>query len=200
MKGIYQGPGAGPATCRKSSPAAIFSARTRFPCACGAAGETCKETLLRKVSESTAHVAGFGFHSEGTEGSVCPVGTCAKRKATRRSQPKRAVGAASARPRRLRLRTCGPPSLPEGFFDSLRARRLAPGPFLLPWPRMGTRGSRDQTAALSDRCRPSAPARRPAPPRRTCARGRACPPRERRLRSGYRKWHRGRGCRRACGW
>ena len=61
------------AACRKSSPAAIFSARTRFPCASGAAGETCKETLLRKASESTAHVAGFGFHSEGTEGSVCPV-------------------------------------------------------------------------------------------------------------------------------
>ena len=34
---------------------------------------------------------------EGTEGSVSPVGCCAKRKATRRSQPKRAVGAASAR-------------------------------------------------------------------------------------------------------
>ena len=65
--------------CRKSSPLAIFSANTRFPCACGAAGETCKETLLRKASESTAHVAGFGFHSEG----------------------------------------CGPPNLPNGFFDSL---------------------------------------------------------------------------------
>jgi len=30
----------------------------------------------------------------GTEASVCPVGTCAKRKANRRSQPKRAAGTA----------------------------------------------------------------------------------------------------------
>ena len=29
---------------------------------------------------------------EGTEASVCPVGTCAKRKANRRSQPKRVMG------------------------------------------------------------------------------------------------------------
>ena len=46
--------------CRKSPPAAAFSAKTRFPCACGAAGETCKETLLRKPSESTAHVSEAG--------------------------------------------------------------------------------------------------------------------------------------------
>ena len=65
--------------CRKSSPLAIFSDRTRFPCVFDAAGETRRETLLRKASESTAHVAGFGFHSEG----------------------------------------CGPPNLPNGFFDSL---------------------------------------------------------------------------------
>ena len=69
--------------CRKTSPLAIFSDRTRFPCACGAAGETRRETLLRKASESTAHVAGFGFHSEG----------------------------------------CGPPNLPNGFFDSLLPAR-----------------------------------------------------------------------------
>ena len=69
----------GGSACRKSSPAAIFSARTRFPCACGAAGETRRETLLRKASESTAHVAGFGFHSEGTEGSVSLVGCCHRR-------------------------------------------------------------------------------------------------------------------------
>ena len=62
-----------------------FSDRTRFPCAFSAAGETRRETLLRKASESTAHVAGFGFHSEG----------------------------------------CGPPNLPEGFFDSLRAYALS---------------------------------------------------------------------------
>ncbi|MBS5573203.1 MAG: hypothetical protein KHX34_07450, partial [Clostridiales bacterium] len=42
--------------CRKNSPAAIFSDRTRFPCAFSAAGETRRETLLRKASESTAHV------------------------------------------------------------------------------------------------------------------------------------------------
>ena len=42
-----------------------FSARTRFPCACGAAGETRRETLLRKASEPAAHVAGFGLQLEG---------------------------------------------------------------------------------------------------------------------------------------
>ena len=69
-----------PALCQQPGPpAAIFSDRTRFPCAFSAAGETRRETLLRKAPESTAHVAGFGFHSEG----------------------------------------CGPPNLPEGFFDSL---------------------------------------------------------------------------------
>ena len=46
---------------------AIFSAETGFTCACGAAGESCKETLLRKASEPTAHVAGFGLQSEATE-------------------------------------------------------------------------------------------------------------------------------------
>ena len=44
---------------------AIFSAETGFTCAYGAAGEPCKETLLRKASEPTAHVAGFGLQSEG---------------------------------------------------------------------------------------------------------------------------------------
>ncbi len=62
----YWAKGSGPlkaarAACRKSPPAAAFCAKTRFPCAFGAAGETCKETLLRKASESTAHVAGFGI-------------------------------------------------------------------------------------------------------------------------------------------
>ena len=59
--------GAVPA-CRKSPPAAAFSDKTRFPCACGAAGETCKETLLRKaqtvekplVLERAAFLASFG--------------------------------------------------------------------------------------------------------------------------------------------
>ena len=54
-----------PSACRKSSPAAIFSDRTRFPCAFSAAGETRRETLLRKASESTAHVAGFGIQLGG---------------------------------------------------------------------------------------------------------------------------------------
>jgi len=49
---------------------AIFSAETGFTCACGAAGEPRKETLLRKASEPTAHVAGFGLQSEGTEVSA----------------------------------------------------------------------------------------------------------------------------------
>ena len=46
--------------CRKSSPLAIFSDRTRFPCVFDAAGETRRETLLRKASESTAHVSEAG--------------------------------------------------------------------------------------------------------------------------------------------
>jgi len=44
---------------------AIFSDETGFSCTFGAAGETCKETLLRKASEPTAHVAGFGTRAGG---------------------------------------------------------------------------------------------------------------------------------------
>ena len=44
---------------------AIFSAETGFTRAYGAAGE--RETSLRKASEPTAHVAGFGLQSEGTQ-------------------------------------------------------------------------------------------------------------------------------------
>jgi len=44
---------------------AIFSAETGFSCTFGAAGETRKETLLRKASEPTAHVAGFGLEVGG---------------------------------------------------------------------------------------------------------------------------------------
>ena len=36
-----------------------------FPAPGGAAGETRRETLLRKASEPAAHVAGFGLHLEG---------------------------------------------------------------------------------------------------------------------------------------
>ena len=46
----------------------------------GAAGETRRETLLRKASEPAAHVAGFGLYLEG----------------------------------------CGPPSLPNGGFSTVR--------------------------------------------------------------------------------
>ena len=49
----------------KSSPAAIFSAETGFPCTLGAAGKTCKETLLRKASEADAHVVSFGTRVGG---------------------------------------------------------------------------------------------------------------------------------------
>ena len=56
----------------KKSASAAFSAKTRFPCACGVAGETCKETLLRKASESTAHVAGFGIQLGGLRPSETP--------------------------------------------------------------------------------------------------------------------------------
>jgi len=44
---------------------AIFSAETGFSCTFGADGETRKETLLRKASEPTAHVAGFGLEVGG---------------------------------------------------------------------------------------------------------------------------------------
>ena len=40
--------------------------------ACGAAGETCRETLLRKASESTAHAAGFGIQLGGLWPSETP--------------------------------------------------------------------------------------------------------------------------------
>ena len=50
---------------RKSSPAAIFSAKTVFHCTCGAGVKNCKETLLRKVSGPTAHVAGAGLKIGG---------------------------------------------------------------------------------------------------------------------------------------
>ena len=51
-----------------------FSARTRFPCALGAAGETRRETLLRKASEPAAHVAGFGLYLEGFGPPSLPMG------------------------------------------------------------------------------------------------------------------------------
>ena len=75
-------PHAAASACRKSPPAASFSEYLHcFPLGSMSlpGGKQCKETLLRKASESAAHVAGFGLHLEG----------------------------------------CGPPNLPEGFFDSL---------------------------------------------------------------------------------
>ena len=53
---------------------AIFSAETGFTCAYGAAGEPCKETLLRKASGPTAHVAGAGIQSEGCDPPTPPMG------------------------------------------------------------------------------------------------------------------------------
>ena len=54
--------------------------------------------------------------SEGTEGSVSPVGCCHRRW---QSDPKESTETSGGRgqrpPRRLRLRVCGPPNLPEGF-------------------------------------------------------------------------------------
>ena len=49
----------------EKAPFGIFSAETDFSCICGAGGEICKETLLRKASEPTAHVAGFGTRVGG---------------------------------------------------------------------------------------------------------------------------------------
>jgi len=65
MRGIgvlYQkeGKGARFLARRKGSPAAIFSDETGFPCTFGADGKTCKETLMRKASETDAHVVSFG--------------------------------------------------------------------------------------------------------------------------------------------
>ena len=54
--------------CRKSPPAASFSEYLHcFPLGSMSlpGGKQCKETLLRKASESAAHVAGFGLHLEG---------------------------------------------------------------------------------------------------------------------------------------
>ena len=58
--------------CRKSPVAPAFPAKTRFPCAFSATGETRKETLLRKASESTAHVAEFGIQLGGLRPSEPP--------------------------------------------------------------------------------------------------------------------------------
>ena len=44
---------------------AIFSAETGFHCTKGAVVKTCKETLLRKATEPTAHVAGLGIRVGG---------------------------------------------------------------------------------------------------------------------------------------
>ena len=56
------------AACRKSPPTASFSECLHcFPLGSMSlpGGKQCKETLLRKASESAAHVAGFGLHLEG---------------------------------------------------------------------------------------------------------------------------------------
>ena len=102
--------------CRKSPPAAAFSAKTRFPCACGAAGETCKETLLRKaqtvekplVLERVAFLASFGRSQRsrkmlrhkalGRRKEACALWALGPEgaKATWRRGAKRAAGAASA--------------------------------------------------------------------------------------------------------
>ena len=60
---------------------------------------------------------------EGTEGSVSPVGCCHRRW---QSDPKvgseTSGGRGQRSPRRLRLRTCGPPSLPKGVSPKRRGR------------------------------------------------------------------------------
>ena len=63
--------------------------------------------------------------SEGTEGSVSLVGCCHRRW---QSDPKESIETSGGRgqrpPRRLRLRVCGPPNLPEDFIDNLRGAAL----------------------------------------------------------------------------
>ena len=69
-----------PSVCRQRPAARAFVARIRFPCAWGAAGETCRETLLRKASEPAAHVAGFGFHLEGFGPPSLPKGVIRRKR------------------------------------------------------------------------------------------------------------------------
>jgi len=74
----------------------LAAKRTKRP----ASGERNERWALSAPSakiERPGKAGRYDFILEGTKGSVCPVGTCAKRKATRRSQPKRAEGAVSAR-------------------------------------------------------------------------------------------------------
>ena len=60
---------------------------------------------------------------EGTEGSVCPVGTCHRRWQSAPEESTETSGGRGQRsPRRLRLRTCGPPSLPKGVSPKRRGR------------------------------------------------------------------------------
>ena len=69
--------GAAVAACRKSPPAASFSEYLHcFPLGSMSlpGGKQCKETLLRKASESAAHVAGFGLHLEGFSPPNLPEG------------------------------------------------------------------------------------------------------------------------------
>ena len=63
---------------RRKARCAIFSAETDFSCTFGAVGETCKETVLRKASEPTAHVAGFGTRVEGLLPPTPPKGNTLK--------------------------------------------------------------------------------------------------------------------------
>ncbi len=65
----------------------------------------------------------YEFTLEGTEGSVCPVGTCHRRWQSAPEESTETSGGRGQRsPRRLRLRTCGPPSLPKGVSPKRRGR------------------------------------------------------------------------------
>ena len=87
-------------------------------------GERRKETLLRKASGPTAHVAGAGLHSEVDGGKRWPCGPLPEGQSDPEDINRNEGWPRQWPERRLRLRVCGPPSLPLGLSTSWRA---APG-------------------------------------------------------------------------
>ena len=85
----------------------------RFPLAPAGlpGGKRRKETLLCKASEPTAHVAGFGFIRRGRR-EACACGHLCEAQSDPEESTETSGGARPGPPRRLRLRTYGPPNLP----------------------------------------------------------------------------------------
>ena len=87
-------------------------------------GERRKETLLRKASGPTAHVAGAGLHLEVDGGKRCRSAALPEGQSDPQDINRNEGWPRQWPERRLRLRVCGPPSLPLGLSTSWRA---APG-------------------------------------------------------------------------